>query len=170
MPIVAGDIDYFLSGGGANSDPDASLGAAISSTEIVDASIHNLFDVVGSAEASAGDIEYRCVYVKNSHGSLALQSAEVYILTNTPSADTDVSIGLDPAGVNGTAVDNTGSGESTAPAGVSFSQPGSGTPLAIGDIPAGQHQAIWIRRNVTAAASAYSGDTVVLRVRGDTAA
>ena len=51
MPIVAGDIDYFLSGGGANSDPDASLGAAISSTEIVDASIHNLFDVVGSAEA-----------------------------------------------------------------------------------------------------------------------
>lgn len=169
MPIVAGDIAFRLSGGAGNSDPNASIGGAKSSTAIVDATTHNLFDVVSSAEASAGDTEYRCYYVHNGHGSLTWQSAVVWIQANTPSGDTDVAIGLDPAGVNGTAA--TPADESTAPAGVTFSQPANeGAALAIGDIPAGQHQAVWVRRVVTAAASAANDDNVVLRHKGDTAA
>lgn len=169
MPIVAGDIDYHLSGGAANSDPAASLGGAISSTQIVDATLHNLFDVVSSAEASAGDTEYRCMYVKNAHGSLTLQNAVVWIQTQTPSGDTSVEIALAGEGVNGTA--ETVADESTAPVGETFSAPATeGAGLAIGDIPAGQHQAIWVKRIVSAAASAYSNDSVVIRVKGDTAA
>lgn len=51
MPIVSGDIDYFLTGGAANSDPAASIGGAKSSVQVTP---NDLFDDVSSAEASAG--------------------------------------------------------------------------------------------------------------------
>ena len=169
MAITAGDIDFHLSGGAGNADPDAALGGVISATQLTDASLHNLFDIVSSAEASAGDTEYRCIYVKNAHGSLALENAVVWIQTQTPSADTSVEIALAGEGVNGTA--ETVANESTAPVGETFSAPGDvGSALAIGNIPAGQHQAIWIKRIVGAAATAYNSDSVVIRVQGDTAA
>ena len=169
MPIASTDIDFHLSGGAANSDPNAALGGAISSTQITDASVENLFDNVNSSEASAGDTEYRCFYVKNNHGSLTLQSAVIWIDTNTPSADTDADIGLGTSAVNGT--EQTVGDEQTAPAGVTFSQPASkGAGLSIGDIPAGEHKAIWVRRTVSAAAAAANADSVIIRVEGDTAA
>lgn len=173
MPIAAGDIDFHLSGGGANADPNASLGGVRSSTQLVDATLHNLFDIVSGDEAAAGDAEYRCFYVRNAHGTLTLQNAEVYIQSNTPSGDTDVAIGLDPAGVgdgSATGVAATAADESTAPAGVTFSQPASGTPLAIGNLAPGESQAIWVRRDVAAAAAAYNNDQAVIRVQGETAA
>jgi hypothetical protein len=168
-PIAAGDIDYHLSGGAANNDPDAALGGAISSVELVDASLHNLFDIVGSDEAAAGDSEHRCIYVKNAHPTLTLQNAKVWIQTQTPSGDTDIQIALAGEGVNGTA--ETVADESTAPSGETFSAPANeGEALAIGDIPPGQHQAIWIKRNIGVGAGAYNNDSAVLRVKGDTAA
>lgn len=167
MPIVAADIDFHLSGGGANSDPDASLGGAISTTQIVDASLHNLFDIVSSAETTAGDTEYRCIYIKNNHGSLTLQNAVIQIQTDTPSTDTDIEIALGTSAVNGT--EQTVADESTAPTGVTW-ETNAGTDLAIGDIPAGQHKAVWLKRVVSAAAAAYSADSVILQAGGDTAA
>ena len=161
MAIVSTDIKYRLSGGLANTDPAASLGGVKSST---DAS--NYFDDVSSAEASAGDTEYRCVYVHNNHGSLTLIGAKVWIQANTPSGDTDVSIGLGTSAVNGT--EQTVADESTAPSGVSFSQPTTfAGGLSIGDIPAGQHKAVWVRRVVNSGAAAYA-DSFTLRVQGDT--
>lgn len=169
MPIAATDIKFFLSGGAANADPNLSIGGAISATEITDATLHNLFDVVGSAEAEAGDSELRCIYVKNNHATLTLQSSVIWIQSQTSSADTDLQIALADEGINGTAevvVD-----EDTAPVGESFSAPvNEAAALAIGDIPAQGYQAIWLRRNVTAGATAVNNDTVVLRAKGDTAA
>ena len=172
MPIIATDIKYYLSGGATgagNTDPAVSLGGVITTSEITTATLHNLFDVVSSAEATAGDTEYRCIYVKNDHGSLTLQNAVVWIQTNTPSSDTTVEIALATEGVN--ASTETIANESTAPTGEVFSAPASeGAALAIGDIPAGQYQAIWIKRIVSSSAAAYNSDNFVLRVRGDTAA
>ncbi|NKB37862.1 MAG: hypothetical protein GKR93_11955 [Gammaproteobacteria bacterium] len=169
MPIVAGDIDFHLSGGAANAVPDAALGGAISSVEIVAATVSNLFDVVDGDEADAGDTEYRCFYVKNNHGSLTLQGAEVWVQTETPSVDTDEEIGLGTSAVNG--IEQTIADESTAPAGVVFSQAnGEGSSLAIGDIPAGEHKAIWVKRVISAAASAVNADASLIRVKGATAA
>lgn len=169
MPIASTDIKFYLSGGGANSDPNASLGGAISTTEVVDATVHNLFDIVSSAEASAGDTEYRCIYVKNTHGSLTLQNAVAYLVSNTPSTDTEAAFAVGSAAIAGT--EQTVGNESTAPTGVTFQTlTGSGNSQAIGNIAAGQHKAIWIRRVVSASAAAYSGDSVVVRVAGDTAA
>lgn len=170
MAIIATDIKYYLSGGGPNSDPNASLGGAISTTEIVDATLHNLFDIVSSAEASAGSTEYRCIYVKNTHGSLELQNAIAYLVSNTPSTDTEFAFALGTSAVN---VQEQGpvANELTAPAGVTWQTlTGSGNSQAIGGIPFGQFKAVWVRRVVSPGAAAYSGDNAVLRVEGDTAA
>lgn len=162
MPIVSTDIKYRLSGGASNTDPAAALGGAKSSADAAS----TIFDDVSSAEATAGDIEYRCVYVHNNHGTLTLLGAKIWIQTQTPSADTDVAIGLGSSAVNGT--EQTVANEGTAPTSVTFSAPSSfAGGLTIGDIPAGQHKAVWVRRTVNAGAAAAS-DSFALRVQGDT--
>ena len=168
MPIISTDIQYRLSGGAANSDPNAALGGAKSSTG-VGAGLHNLFDIVSSAESYSGDTEYRCVYVHNNHGSLTMQNSVIWIASNTPSADTTIEIALGSSAINGT--EQTIANENTAPTGVTFSAPSSfGTALSIGNIPAGQHKAVWIKRIVNAAAGAYNSDTATITVQCDTSA
>lgn len=162
MAIISTDIVYRLSGGAANSDQSASLGGAKSSSS----ASASIYDDVSSAEASSGDTEYRCVYIHNNHGTLTYLGSKVWIQTNTPSADTDVAIGLGTSAVNGT--EQTVADENTAPSGVTFSAPTSfAGGLSIGDIPAGQHKAVWIRRTVNAGA-AVASDSFTLRVQGDT--
>jgi hypothetical protein len=168
MPVASGDIDFRLSGGAANSDPNASIGGAKSSTELVDNSLHNLFDAVSGAEHTAGDTEYRCLYVHNSHGSISLTNAVVWIQSDSSGADSDISIGVGAAAVNATetAVAN----ESTAPASVTFSDAATSraTGLSLGTLPAGQHRAIWIRRTVSAGTTPQASDTASIQAGGDT--
>ena len=162
MPILTTDIAYRLSGGATNANPLLSIGGVKSS--VVSGS--SIFDDVSSADAVAGNTAYRLVYVQNAHSSLDYQSAAVWVQTQTPSADTDVAIGLAVAGLNGTeaAVAN----KNTAPPGVSFSAPSTfASGLSLGTIPAGQHYGVWIRRTVTAGA-ALASDNFTLRVQGDT--
>lgn len=169
MPIAGTDIDFHLSGGAANSDPNASIGGAISNTQITDASLHNLFDVVGSDEALAGDSELRCIYVKNNHATLTLQNAVIWIQSQTSSGDTSLEIALADEGIDGTA--EVVADEDTDPVGEAFSAPATeGAALLIGNLPAQSVHAVWVRRNVGAAAAAFNNDTTVLRVKGDTAA
>lgn len=161
MPIVSSDILFKQSG--ANN-----LGGAISANG-VSAALHGLFDAVTGSESSAGDVEYRCVYVKNNHVTLTLFNALAFIQSNTPSASTACDIGLGTAAIG--AEEQTVANENTAPADVSFSAPSSYSGgLLIGDIGPGQFKAVWIRRTVTINASAYSGDGMTLAVQGDTAA
>lgn len=165
MPIVNTDIKYRLSGGAGNTSAAASLGGAKSSTDVAT----DLFDDVSSGEAAAGDTEYRCIYIHNNHGTLTMETTKIWIQTNTPSADTTISIGLGTSSVNGT--EQTVVDEQTAPSGVSFSAPSTeGAALTIGNIPAGQHKAVWVRRVVNSSAAAYTNDTFTLRVKCDTAA
>lgn len=162
MPIASSDIKYRLSGGGSNTDPNASLGGAVSSTDAAS----TIFDNVSSGEASAGDTEYRCVYVKNNHGSLTLTSPKVWIQANTPSGDTTVEISLGTSAVNGT--EQTIADENTSPTGTSFSSAANeGAGLSLGDLAPGATKAVWIKRIVTAAAAA-ANDSFTLRVKGDT--
>lgn len=173
MAIVDSEIQLFLSGGGANADPNASLGGAISTTQIDSVTtLHNLFDKVTSAETTAGITEYRCFYVKNTNGTLTWESVVAWIGTNTPSGDTSVEIAIGSSGVNGTEpaiADEIDSGSVLS--GLSFSAPATqGAALAIGDIPSDQHMAIWVKRVVNPGASAYSNDGATINFAGDTAA
>lgn len=164
MPIVAADIDYFLSGGASNADADASIGGAKSST----AAPSGLFDTVTGAQSTAGDINYRCIYVQNTHATLTLIGAKAWLDANTASADTTIDIGLGAAAVSAT--ETAIADEATAPATVTFSAPTDlAGGLSIGDLAPGEFKAIWLRRTVDASAAA-SNDTYTLRVGGDTAA
>lgn len=172
MAIVAADIKKYLSGGASNTDPNASIGGAISTTEITDSSLHNLFDVVSGTEASSGDAEYRCFYIKNTHASLTWQTVKLWIQTTTPSTDSVIAIGLDPVGISGTAT--APGAEGTAPTGVTFTSPTSeGAALTLpgdGNLDLSEYIAVWLRRTISSGAAAYSSDSVVLRAQGDTAA
>jgi hypothetical protein len=168
MPIVAADIDFRLSGGSSNSNVNASLGGVKSSVELVDNTDNNLFDDVTGDEHTAGRVEYRCLYVHNSHGSLELSSAVLWIQSDTTGADSDLSIAVGTAAVNGT--EQTVGNETTAPSGVTWSDAATSraTGLALGNIPAGQHKAFWLRRTITAGSTPQAADTCSFQVGGDT--
>jgi len=167
MPITAADIQFRLSGGAANTDPNASLGGAKSNTQVA-AGLQNVFDNVGAQEAVDGDVEYRCIFVHNAHATLTLQSTVVWIDGLTSAADTEIDIGVDPAaaGADAAVIAN----ESTPPVGVTFTRPTTvGAGLALGDLAPEQGRAVWIRRTVNAGAAVNALDAGSLGVRGETA-
>lgn len=180
MAIVSTDLLLKLStvagtAGNQNAQPDvnASLGKYISTTEIVEADVHNLFDIITAAENVASDVEYRCFFVHNSHATLTWTLAKLWLLSEV-SGGAVMALGLDPAGVtnlgSASAQAATIANESTAPAGVSFTTPTTeGSALSIGDVGPGQVQAIWVRRTAQNNA-AISGDGGTLKLRGETAA
>jgi hypothetical protein len=172
MAIVAGDIVFRISGGASETDPDNALGGAMSTVGggiITDAAIDNLFDPVSGVEANDGDTEYRCIYVENAHGSLTLQNAKVWISTITPSTDSVIAIALAGEGLS-VAAEVIGD-EDTAPSGESFTETiTEGTALSLGNIPASGYYGIWVRRTISAVASAYDTDGMILTVKGETAA
>lgn len=157
-----------LSGGAANEDAALSLGGDMGTAAgafIVDGTPGNLFADVDADESSAGSTRYRCFYVKNAHVTDSFEDVVVWISVLTESEDTEFDIGLDPAGVSGgatTVVD-----EETAPAGVTFSRPTTyADGLFIGDMPAGESQAIWVMRTVDPAADALAVDAGVITFSG----
>lgn len=166
--IESTDIKVYLSGGSSNTDPDASLGDAISSTELTNNSLHNLFDKVTATEASSGDTEYRCVYIKNENGhSLTFTDPVLYIDTDSTSADTSIEVAVADEGKNATV--QTIANESTAPTGESFtSATGVGNGESYTSLDDGDYIGIWIKRVVDASATALADDTAVIGTRGET--
>lgn len=146
----------------------ASLPASdVSQTATISNRDNNLYDDVTKAEALAGDTNYRCIYIKNTHASDTATSVSVWINQDSLGADT-ISIGADPAGVgNGTStgVATTIVNEATAPAGVTFSQPLSeGAAINLGTFTFGTGAALWIKRNVPVSTLvATADDTSLLR-------
>jgi len=163
MAIASTDMKVYLSGGGSNTDPDLSLGGAISST----LAGTDLFDDVSASEASAGDTEYRAVYVKNTNSTDSAYVTKIWVQTNTPSSSSAVTIAL--AGEGASATIETVTDESTAPSGESFSTAeNEAAALSIGTLAPGAYYGVWIKRVITAAASSYANDTFTLRVKADT--
>jgi hypothetical protein len=165
MAITATDIEFRLSGGAANSDPTLSLGGAQSSTAVTSGTF---FSTITGAQASAGRTRYRGMYLRNSHATLAYQSAGIWVGTDTPSADTDADVALAAEAVNVTMA--TIATETTAPTSVTFTNAAVSlaTMLAIGDIPATQFKGIWVK-NVINAAAAPVNDSFTMNVTGDSA-
>lgn len=163
MPIASSDIQFRLSGGASNSVPAASIGGAKSSVSAPT----GLFADVPSSEAAAGSVDYRCVYVHNANATLTLLGALGWMAANTPSATTTIDVGVGTSVVNGT--EQTITDQTVAPSGVTFSPAATqGAGVALGDIPAGQSRAVWLRRTVSPGTAAVA-DSADLRVVGDTA-
>lgn len=167
MAIITGDFVTRLSGGSGNSSGNASLGG-VKSSNAASSTVDQLFDAVSAAQAAAGLVEYRCVYLHNANATDTMTAARVWISANTPLAGTTLDIGVGTAAINGT--EQTIANEATAPTGVTFSAPSSaGAGLALGNIPAGQHIAIWLRRTVTAGSGSSPNDTATLAYDCETA-
>jgi hypothetical protein len=176
MAIVASDIVFRLSVAAAAGDttastPAASLGDQVSTSAITTATLNNLWDDVSGAESAAGDVEYRGIFILNNHATLTLVGANVFITSQTANGGV-IDMGLDPAAISakgsGSTQMATIANESSAPAGVTFTSPTSGSPLVIGDIAPGQVKGIWLRRTVTAGASGVAPDGVIVGWAGDT--
>jgi len=170
MVILTTDIVYRLSGGSSNSLPNSSLGGVKSSVALVDNTLDNLFADSLGTESAAGSTKYRAIYVHNAHASLTMLNARLYITANTPSTDDTISIAIGTAAINGT--EQTIADENTAPTGVTWSTAAIdyASGLALGDIPFGQHKAIWFRRVINASAAAYNSDSLVFETGCDSAA
>ena len=170
MPITTGDIEYRLSGGTNNTDPDASIGGGISTTTITTGIDNNLWDDVTGDEANNGSIEYRCFYIINTHATITWRSVKVWIQTLTTSLNDELDIGVAPEGTNGTA--ELIGDEVTPPATVSFVRPTNKThsdSLSIGDLAPSEYFPIWTRRTVDSLASAKNANSGTIRAEGDTA-
>lgn len=178
MPITATDILFKFSvvaaaGNTTAGTASGSLGDQISTTQITDATLHNLFDVISGDENAASTIDYRCFFVHNAHASLTWENVKVWISAEV-AGGASAAIGLDPAGVTAVGLASaqaaTIATETTAPAGVTFTAPTTKAGgLTIGNIPAGSVAAIWVRRTA-ANSAAVDNDGVTIRCEGDTAA
>ena len=134
------------------------IGGAIAAI-LTDATLNNLWDDVSNADASAGDTEYRCVYVRNTHASTSIANVSVSI--GTDPAESNFEIALGAAGLNGT--ESEVADEDTSPVGPSF---GTGS-ISIGTLAAGDEYPIWISRIVIAGAGALTPDTGIIEITGD---
>lgn len=196
MAITEGDLDRYLTGagsnGGAQSDPNASLGGYRSSTEITDDTDNNIFDDVSGAEAASGDTEYRCICFINAHGSLELQNAKVFLSDSNIGAGNAISFAVEvpatagltngaaqtiadestaPTTINDTDHNGEGSGVSDWSTATSYA---TGVAVNIGDHDAnlgvGEIIFVWLRRVIGEAAPAASGVNFTVVLQGDTAA
>lgn len=169
MPITTTELEIRLSGGAANSDPNASIGGAKSSTVLTDATLNNLFDDVSGAESAAGDVEYRMVYIHNADPSLTATALKIFISQDTTGTGDEIDIGLMAAanGATETAVAN----ESTAPGGgVTFTHPTTDSGgLVEENIANGSHGGFWIKRTVNVGGAAKTTNTGIITINADTA-
>lgn len=158
MAVVATELKWFQS-----IDTD-SLGGAIS-TFVVPTGLNLFYDDVDLDEATTGSTAYRCFYVKNENATDTYSGAAIYVSVRTPSLSTHCEIGLGTSGLNGTEQSITA--EEIAPVGVNFFATSEATPLAIGDLAAGEYYPLWIKRIVQPEAQGASNDYVVLALTGD---
>jgi hypothetical protein len=180
MAIASSDIKFKLStksgsaGNSLTSTPAASLGKYISTTEITDATLNNLFDDVSGDENAASNVEYRCIFIHNSHATLTMENTVAWVSSEV-SGGAAVAIGVDSiaasaiGGASAQADDI--ADEDTAPDAVgAFSTPTSkGTALSLGNIAPGYCKALWIKRSA-ANSAALDNDGATIRVECDTAA
>lgn len=160
---MAAEVDYLLSGGATNTNPQASIGGVKSSTAVVSTNDQNLFANVGTSEAAAGSDKYRCIYI--SPPTKGYTEMGIWINTPTPSNSSKIYLAVAAEGKNGTAPAI--ADEDTAPANVVFSRPVADyQKLPLPNLSAGDHIAVWIKRTITAQAQGFDNDYARIVVEG----
>jgi hypothetical protein len=98
MPISLAQIDFLLSGGSGNNNPNNSIGGVISNFPII-GSVNNLFLDVTSKEAEIGKTDFRCFYIKNSSQEDYLFNCNIFIYSQRESGSM-VNIGIEKQNEN----------------------------------------------------------------------
>lgn len=171
--VSASDIllKYSVGSGAAGNSTagtrDTSLGKYISTTQL-SAPPNAIWDDVSSSEASAGDTEYRCIFVHNSHATDSALNVQVSI-TSEVALGGATTIALDniaasAIGSSSAQADGPVANENTAPSAVGSFSTG---PVTIGTLAAGQCRAVWVKRVVGASTASINGDGFTFHVAGD---
>ena len=181
MAIAASDIKFYfsekVSGNGftAAGSAAASLGKNISTTEITDNTLNNLFDDVSGDENAASDVEYRCIFILNNHATLTWTSVVAWLSAEV-AGGASIAIAVDDIEDSAKAstddqaatIANEGA-DPSASIGDWSTATSKATGVALGDIAPGYCRAIWVRRTA-ANTIAVDADGVTISVAGDTAA
>jgi len=163
MSVTANDIEFRLSGGTLNSNPNDSLGAGISNEVISSGFLNNVWDSISGDESEAGDTEYRGIYIMNDNDSDTLYNVKIWISEEVSDSDVQIDIGIEEAIMQQIA------NESIAPTGISFSHPISESEaLEIGNLGPNQYYGIWIKRIVSSGDTHFTSDGYTLTVKGET--
>jgi len=115
---------------------------------------NNLFDPISTGEASAGDVEYRCAYIKNESSDI-LSDFGVFLEHESPSPNDNISIALERPSNDTVGFVQTTANESTAPTGLAFSSPDSDNPILLEqvDLAPGEIVAVWLQWTIDAGAT-----------------
>lgn len=194
MAITSAELVKSLTGatsdGGVQASADASLGNYRSSTTITTGADNNLFDDISGAEASAGCTEYRCLVFQNTNALLDLTTAKVYVSAEVANTDVTYALCLERPTTLTTGNAQSIANETTAPdlTNVTYNTSGAwtdsascnsfATGLAVGplnsvgtaDLKTSELIFVWIRRVISASASAASSQGLTVTIQGDTAA
>ena len=168
---MASNLKFRLTGGASNTDQHASFGGVMSSSEVSNTALNNLFKDVTPDQAINGvknPGHFRAIDVLNT-GDAEAQAVEIYMSTETPSDDTQLNIGHE-AENNPHASDWAGQlldNENTAPSdpSVTMNHPLEGSKLSLPNIPAGMACRIWIEREVDAGAINTPNDQGTITVK-----
>ena len=117
--------------------------------------MNNVFDSVSSTEALDGRIEYRCLYIKNTHAADTAYDVRIWV-KQQPVGPDELDIALDPAGIGdgdttgvaiGPLADEIDSGNLLS--GITWSRPTTqDAGLVIGTLAPGECHAFWEKRTV----------------------
>lgn len=164
--------EYAIQGGGTGgmlkvTVVSGTLAASDQTNTLTIANIaNNIFDDVAKAEAKAGDVEYRGIYIQNDHAADSMVDIKFWLEENTPGQDV-IQIALAAEGKNVTMA--TIGDEGTPPAGIDFDavNPIDYTSgLACPDLAFGDFQGFWIKRTVpTGTNQAQPDNTFKLGIR-----
>jgi hypothetical protein len=159
MPIVETDLKWYLSvktGAAGNStaqtDANLSLGKYLSTT-LAPATLNALFDAVTKERNAASEVDYRCVFIRNSHATLTATGGKLYLDGGDPAGGPAWAVAVDSiaaSAIGASAAQAQEATTDTAPGagvtGLSFSTPTTeGTGLTVGYIAPGYCKAVWIR-------------------------
>lgn len=157
MSIDATELEFYESSA-------KGLGGAITSTVIPSNTLLNVFDKIIGGEASQGMVDYRCIYIKNNNASLTLSSAIVKLTEQVALSSIHIGIGKGTSPIGG--IEQIIPSESNVPNGVRFSEEVN-EDVAIGDVAAGKHFAVWLRRRCNVGTPAFTSEGFSVTVAGE---
>jgi len=176
---MSASLQFRLTGGSANSDPDISIGGIMSGFTIDSSPMNNLFDDVTPQESaqSIGYEDYRALDIYND-GDATAESVNLWVDIVTTSEDSHLEIGYDNSIKDGT---NSGStshsniwegeiiaNEETVPAApaISFAvRYSGGSKLNIPNIPPSEAIRIWFKRVIQSGAENIANDLASIVVQ-----
>lgn len=168
--LTTGQLEIHYSGGASNTNPDSSLGSAISNTAATNSAADNVWDDINAGDSGGTLTQYTCLYVKNPSVSRTWQQVVLWI-DGVPSQG-QAAIGLDGAAVGSTAASTTADRHTAPSPAITWHDTTDGTPptskangLSIGDIPPGSFKAIWQRRIIPSGRTTAS-DQISIRAEG----